>query len=410
MVNIIDTMRSLEGAYPNTYYIQSTRRVRDVSDKIWLLDPDEYALTVLLKKTRKKSATDPKFEWHEDDFPAQRDTITTAGSGVVPTATSDQTFTPDNADRWRKYDVWMHGESGETIFVFGIAAGVVSCIRDVANLDGVGSTWTIDQSTMYYVGNAVETGARARDMVTTQVENKFNYVQLFKEAFMVDNTANWTKLYGGPDLAWQRYKHGILHQRDIEKALWFGQKAKIVYTTDTNNTIETTSFLTGGVLSFIHSSMVFANASGDLTEDEFEANLPSIFRYGGKTKFIFCSPYACSTISTYGREKLQSIPRDETWGIAITRYQSNHGILNIINNKLFQDFTYDGTPTTDVSKMAVVLDLENLFVRVGRDTHLEMNIQENDRDAKKDQYLTELGLEMKLPKTHAQITGFEFIN
>ena len=54
MVYHITSMRSLEGTYPSQYYIQSTRRVRDVSSKIWLLDPDEYALTVLLKKTRRK--------------------------------------------------------------------------------------------------------------------------------------------------------------------------------------------------------------------------------------------------------------------------------------------------------------------------------------------------------------------
>jgi hypothetical protein len=36
-----------------------------------------------------------------------------------------------------------------------------------------------------------------------------------------------------------------------------------------------------------------------------------------------------------------------------------------------------------------------------------MSIQENDRDTKEDEYLTECGLEFKLPKHHAAIWGWQ---
>jgi len=41
----------------------------------------------------------------------------------------------------------------------------------------------------------------------------------------------------------------------------------------------------------------------------------------------------------------------------------------------------------------------------GRDTKLRANIQENDRDGWKDEYMTEFGMELRLEKAHAIVKG-----
>ena len=46
--------------------ILTAKRVRDVNPKIDLLDVNNNALLTLIKRLRKKAATDPKFEWFED--------------------------------------------------------------------------------------------------------------------------------------------------------------------------------------------------------------------------------------------------------------------------------------------------------------------------------------------------------
>ena len=55
----------------------------------------------------------------------------------------------------------------------------------------------------------------------------------------------------------------------------------------------------------------------------------------------------------------------------------------------------------------MVIDPENVrYCHLdGRDTKLKTNIQENDRDGIKDEYLTECSLEVRLPKTHMLLTG-----
>jgi hypothetical protein len=59
---------------------------------------------------------------------------------------------------------------------------------------------------------------------------------------------------------------------------------------------------------------------------------------------------------------------------------------------------------------AIVIDMDNVKIRplsangVSRDTFVTTNIQDNDMDGRKDQILTELGLQIDLPETHAILT------
>ena len=59
---------------------------------------------------------------------------------------------------------------------------------------------------------------------------------------------------------------------------------------------------------------------------------------------------------------------------------------------------------------AVAIDLSNVKYRPlaangqNRDTFVETNIQDNSTDGRKDQIITEAGLEVNLPETHAVIT------
>ena len=59
--------------------------------------------------------------------------------------------------------------------------------------------------------------------------------------------------------------------------------------------------------------------------------------------------------------------------------------------------------------MAAVIDLSNVKYRPlaangqNRDTFVETNIQDNSTDGRKDQIITEAGLEVNLPETHALI-------
>jgi hypothetical protein len=81
------------------------------------------------------------------------------------------------------------------------------------------------------------------------------------------------------------------------------------------------------------------------------------------------------------------------------KYVSPFGILNIVYDPMLEGAIYGG--------YAAILDPENIAYRPlkGRDTSLRRNIQAPDVDGITHEYLTEAGLQVKSPKTHALLTG-----
>ena len=86
--------------------------------------------------------------------------------------------------------------------------------------------------------------------------------------------------------------------------------------------------------------------------------------------------------------------------IDVTSISTSWGSMNFIAHPLFRG---------DMEDKAVCADLSNVSLRplagngISRDTFVETNVQENDIDGRKDMIITEAGLEVMLPETHATI-------
>tara|TARA_R110000751_G_scaffold211081_2_gene314686 strand:- start:735 stop:2246 length:1512 start_codon:yes stop_codon:yes gene_type:complete len=86
--------------------------------------------------------------------------------------------------------------------------------------------------------------------------------------------------------------------------------------------------------------------------------------------------------------------------IDITSISTSWGAMNFVAHPLFRH---------DMEDKAVCIDLKHVTMRPlagnghSRDTFVETNIQENDIDGRKDQIVTEAGLEILFPETHAVI-------
>jgi len=87
-----------------------------------------------------------------------------------------------------------------------------------------------------------------------------------------------------------------------------------------------------------------------------------------------------------------------SFGQNITRVDTIFGNLHFVQNPLLRGMFED---------YAVAVDLKNVAWRplrgngINRDTYIKTNIQDNDMDGRKDMILTEAGLEINLPETHA---------
>lgn len=205
------------------------------------------------------------------------------------------------------------------------------------------------------------------------------------------NTQNASAFYGGNDLSYQQKKKGIEHAVDMARSFYFGEKKL-----DTTGTHPKRA--TAGLLSFLTSNNY--DAGGALTQSEFDQNVCEvIFKYGSKEKLALCSARVLSVVNGWALGKLQIEQGETTFGLAVVKYVSPFGILNLVHEPLFEGAVYGG--------YAAIIDVENVKYRPlkGRDTKLETNIQANDADERKDQYITEAGLEVRSPQTHALLTG-----
>ncbi|MDK2821848.1 MAG: hypothetical protein PWP31_1813 [Clostridia bacterium] len=217
-------------------------------------------------------------------------------------------------------------------------------------------------------------------------------MQIFRTPFSVTNTANASKVYGSNKLLTQEQKQaGIMHKLDMERAFLFGERKEDLSGSHPRRT-------TRGLLGFLNENV--KDIGGALTQSDFNLWLADVFAHGSAKKMLLASPTVIAAIDGFAAGKLQTVSEAQAkYGIHVVRYISSYGELNIVMERLFEGAVYGG--------YAVALDMKNIKYRPlnGRDTKLKTNIQANDEDGRRDEYITEAGLEVRLPKTHGVLTG-----
>lgn len=369
----------------DTYNINQARRVVDMSKNIALLEPDAAPLTVLMKNIASEQCISPKFEWLESELGARWDAVNNA-AGYTNAATD---IVVDNDQYFMIGDILKVPRTGECLVITNITAGThtLTVTREYGE---TAAAALVDNDPLIMVGSASAEGTGKRTHKNTTETNLYNYTQIFKTTVSLSGTADASKLYGGKDRNWQRKVKGIEHLVDMERAFLFGERKEDATGTTPKRT-------TRGLLKFLSQNNM--DAGGALTEWEFETFCQSVFRYGSKKKLLLASPILVSVINTFGRNRLQMLPNDKTYGISLTRFLSAHGELLIAKHNLLEGAIYGG--------YGIAIDPENIKYRYleGRDTKLRTDIQQNDADAFEDEYLTEAGIQVMQPKTHGVLTN-----
>ncbi len=374
-----------------------------------LLEPNKHPLVTLLTQVgkvwdgqawkgvplRKSPAFNPEFKWIEDYYGGRyckvsgtyvtgAVTVTVTGAG----SSSAYIFTPG--------DIVLNKRTGERMRVATIASATT--ITFGANDRSFGSTAEAagaDGDGLFLIGNVSEENSNARNVNTTRTTNESNFTQIFKTSIAVSGTEKEVKLYGGPDLRYQRIKKGTEHALDIERSFWFSEK-----NSDSNGTQGHPRRSTGGVLEFIEGGNSYVqNQGGVLTAPDLNTFLREGFTYSnGGSKYLFCGNVVLQAINELARDQIRIVPTTSSYGLNLRQWFTAFGTVNLIHNPLFVE---------DYSGYAFLLDLEGFGYRFlsNRDTKLFTNVQANDTDGQVDQYLTECGLERKQAPLHAMLKG-----
>lgn len=381
--------------------IASSQRAIDLSKEILLLEPDAAPITVVLKSIynggRSRPTTDVKFSWHNDELEGRFDAINNGG-GYNNAAT---TLAVDNADLFAEEDLVYVPRTGEMLLVTSVDEGADTI--DVVR--GVGATSAAalnDDEELYIVGtadNEGDTSVPARANNPTKVDN---YTQIFKHSVEMSGSQLSASNMSSPhDWNHQRRKQGIEHLKDIELAFILGTPAENQSPGSGKGPRRTT----GGLLHFCTENA--QSSVGELTEVEFEEFLRRVFRYGSQSRTLFASALLVSALNQFAQHRLETVVGTETYGVKVMNWISPHGEVKIVKHNLLEGATLGGLGiAVDFARSEIAYRyLKGDAPGESRDTRLIPNVQPPDLDGRKDQWITECGLQVGLPKCHGVISG-----
>ena len=418
-----------------------SRRLYNFSDRVADLAPDESPFFVYLSKVAKVPTDDPQFRFLEDRnkiaitdraFLVQA-AVTLSAAGSLTTVTFD-TAGGASVDWLVKGMVIAIGEDDDStnqpahniVRVESLSdsgAYTTASVRTISKAGAASAELAVDDNTKCMViGTSFEEGSGSPDVWSRELDNDYGYTQIFKTACELTNTARATRYRGYAD-EWQRIWNLKLreHKVDIERAMLFGQRASIQgiqYSEGIAGQImknsQSNAVVGGGQVSYNEGEAYFKSVTAaEWTYDDMLSDLEVIFdpaRGGNSSKLALCSLPVISQFnkmgdggfidnSTASTQAQYMIERAQgSFGHRVTKVDTIHGDITLIKEPLFRGLA---------AGFMCMVDLDHVSYRplvgngLNRDTHIVTNVQSDDEDLRKDMILTEAGLEVSLPETHA---------
>ena len=365
--------------YGTTYSVL----VRDVGSKIFLIDPSAAPFTLLTDRAGSKVAVNPKFEWYEKSL---RTKMTQINGSHNDTTLS---LTVDDAYVFQTNDIVLVPSTSELMLVTAVTSSTVITVSN----RGLGSSTAAtisDNADMWVVGSAWQEGVDVGTPDEWQEVHKFNYTQIFRRPFGASRTREASEFYFQKPRAQLRGEKGIEHAIDIELAFLFGVKAEV----SSGNAVFRT---TGGAIEFMTSNLKDMGGV-QVTEPDFEDWMEDLFAHpgsAGNSRLVLASPLVISAIDQMAADRLQMVPSDKTYGIAVNQLITSHGTLNIVKHRLLKDGLLGGG--AGYQDWALAVDVGQMVMRPlsGGSTRLLINRQAPGVDGWIDEYLSEVGLQFQ---------------
>ena len=295
-------------------------------------------------------------------------------------------------------------------------------VIELSNSNVSGYNVLADNDECQIVGTSFGEGTGSPDTFSDTLEDDFGYTQIFKTACEMTNTAIATRYRGYAnefDRIWaQKLRE---HKVDIERAMLFGQKARV-------NGVQYTEGLVGHIVKNVQpvtDDSAFSYSSGnpyyrsvaqaELTYDRLLADLEVIFdpaRGGSSERLVLASLPVITFFNKMGdgafidasvghangpyRVNMNNV--SGSFGHQLMEINTVHGSMFLVKEPLFRGIASGFMLMADMSKLAYRPLVGN---GLNRDTQIMTNVQNADEDLRKDMILTEAGLEISLPECHA---------
>ena len=438
-------------ATPGGISIDDTRRVFNFGDRVAELAPQQSPFFVYLNKVAKKATNDPVFkfleqrhQWQRRDFAVNTALTWTFEAGpTIANADSDNLVIDCGYDNYGKIlansgchflvpgsVIAMKADDGN-VYRFRIASGAtiahsgtdgssgITTITVTGGGDEIVPLDTPTSGTLTFsagnagtvVGSAWAEGTDSPEGWEDKLYDREGYCQIFKTGMSIFSGTAMATEYRGIKNEYQRIWQDKLmeHKMDIEQAMLFGYGTTendqsssaptrtswgMVPYTSTYGKVYNMSYSSSGYDAFLDAMEDFFAPEGGNSGEKLVLASRKVITYLNK---LGAGSFMNNSVgSSQYRLDVNSVPG--AFGHTVTVVNTIFGNLHFVAEPLLRG------PWEDY---CVCVDLSNVAYRplvgngVSRDTFIETNVQNPGIDGRQDQIITEAGLEISLPETHA---------
>lgn len=322
---------AIQGIFTSNQGIQG-ERVGDFSSAILMTNPTGRSpLLGLTAGMPKESAQDTTFTWFEDAHEPGRQACVSGGTSTTVVVADGSFYTPNT--------ILEVQETGEHLFVASVVGNSLTVVRGFAGTSVVSITGSHH---VQKIGNAHEEASAIPVAVTQQGAPRFNFVQIFRNAWAISGTAKAVKFLTGSKIAYNKNQCATYHAEDVERSFIWGRKT---LTTLNGRQFRTTDgILTqietyGGV---VESAATGSNA-GDLSRGDLEDFIQEIFAYNVQgqpnERIAFIGSKALAEINKMAfLDGTYQISQGETkLGIKVTTITTPFGDLNLTTHAMMNE-------------------------------------------------------------------------
>lgn len=379
-------------------------RPKNFREMILWRDPNGVApMTALMSKMASESVDDPEFNWYEEELAPIRLRVSAAATTSEAALAISTLGTFDALDVVAG-DILLVEELEGTTYGFEVvevsanptASNSVAITRGAAGT--AANTGTIASSTwLLKIGSAFEEGATSPKASSRKPTKLNNLCQIFKTSYNLTNTALETRFRTGDPLKNDKKRKMFDHSQALEFAFMFGFKH------ETTGTDGQPKRYTGGLYKFLadhynatDTPTIKIFTTTTITEQEILDATFKMFDYGhtgaGNERIGLCGNGFLNQLNkiVLGSSSTR-INYDKTvdyFGMHLERWRLPQGTLYLRTHPLMNVHSRFTNGAFFINPAAI----KYRYVK-NRDTKFQDNIQANDADQRKGQWIGECGAE-----------------
>lgn len=378
---------------------------------LWRQPNGQAPLLALTSKIKAEAVDDPEFSWFEEELNALRLQVnfttgfSTTDTSITVLATGDQNGLDSvPGDVFLVEKALTSAYNHEIVVVSSVTSSSVVVFQRAAS--GSSAAPLANGTYLTKIGNVFEEGSLSPSASTRNPTKMYNYLQIFKTAYRITNSAKETRTRTGDPLKNDKKRKMFDHSVAMELAFLFGKRYE---TTGANGKPQR---FTGGLLYAMsqHASSRITAFTTTPTETTFLNAVYPIWDYNteaGAERIAFAGNGALNTLNQIAKANSSTrINFDgfvNLYGMRLQRWIFPQGEIYIKTHPLFNTharFTND----------LFIFDPTALRYRYlkNRDTKSQDNIQANDADELKGQWIGECGLEFHHMKTSCWLSNMTY--